>query len=76
MGGQLEPWRGPAASADMIVEGHSSGSFSSDSSDDGTSAAKYRRLLNDPAVRNGSMELTYLPNGEVVLLPKKAALLE
>jgi hypothetical protein len=50
----------------------SSDSFSSDSSDEDTNA-KRRRLLHDADIVSGAMQLTYLPNGEAILVPRRGS---
>jgi hypothetical protein len=50
----------------------SSDSFSSDSSDEDTNAKRWR-LLHDADIVSGAMQLTYLPNGEAILVPRRGS---
>lgn len=61
------------AEASRAEDSSSSSGFSSSDEDGGTQASKSRRLLRDTDILDGSSALTYLPNGEVVVLPRRKA---
>jgi hypothetical protein len=54
----------------------SSSGFSSSDEEGDTQASKSRKLLKDADILDGSMALTYLPNGEVVILPRRKEAME